>query len=51
MSDKEIKTFEDVWQMIWEFLYKIIAWLSGKTVVKGETEVTLPDMGNMTNPY
>lgn len=51
MTDKEIKTFEDVWQMIWEFIYKIIAWLSGKTITKDETTVVVPDMDNITNPY
>ena len=51
MSAVEIKTFEDVWKLIWEFLYKIIAWLSGKTITKGETTEKLPDMGNITNPY
>ena len=52
MSAVEIKTFEDVWKLIWEFLYKIIAWLSGKAIVKDETTVAvIPDMGNITNPY
>ena len=51
MSAVEIKTFEDVWKMIWEFLYKIIAWLSGKTITKDETTVVVPDMDNITNPY
>ena len=51
MSIDEIKTFEDVWRLIWEFLYKIINWLSGKTIVQDETTVVVPDMDNITNPY
>ena len=51
MSAGDNKTFEDVWKMIWEFIYKIIAWLSGKTITKDETTVVVLDMDNITNPY
>ena len=51
MSAVEIKTFEDVWKLIWEFLYKIIAWLSGKKIVTEETTIEVPKMDQITNPY
>ena len=51
MSAIEIMTFEEIWAKIWEFIYKIIAWLSGKTITKDETTVVVPDMDHITNPY
>ena len=51
MTNKEIATFEELWAKIWEFIYKIIAWLSGKTITKGETTVVVPDMDQITMPY
>lgn len=51
MSAGEIKTFEDVWKLIWDFLYKIIAFLSGKKIEKDGTTVALPEVPSIVNPY
>lgn len=54
MSKDEINVFEKVWKMIWEYLYKIIAWLSGKGIDKdgdGTTECQVPDMSGIAPIY